>query len=214
MEKVILTTSQLNQLAFHHPTLAPSFYGTVPCDGLTHQSRRLTVPRAYIVNTDPAGQPGQHWLGVWTEENACEVFDSFALDLKTYGTTEPLQTWLRRHFKYVTSNGQSVQSLHNQSCGGHALMFLVAKSQGQSLSSFLQHVVASRLRGQRPSRGTVGQRLDFQGTTLADGSSIARRPRHLSFSGTVCVTCVAILCITVVKSLFNKIKARCCCISS
>ena len=137
MEKVILTTSQLNQLAFHHPTLATSFYGTVPCDGLP-DIPDVSRPQAYIVNTDPSGQPGQHWLGVWTEENACEVFDSFALDLKTYGTTEALQTWLRRHFKYVTSNGQSVQSLHNQSCGGHALMFLVAKSQGQSLSSFLR----------------------------------------------------------------------------
>ena len=137
MEKVILTTSQLNQLARHHPTLAPSFYATVPCDGLP-PNPDTSRPQAYIVNTDPAGQPGQHWLGVWTEENTCEVFDSFALDLQTYGTTAPLQTWLRRHFKYVTKNGQSVQSLHNQSCGGHALMFLVAKSQGQSLSSFLQ----------------------------------------------------------------------------
>ena len=136
MEKVILTTSQLNQLAWHHPTLSVSFYGTVPCDGLP-SNPDTTRPQGYIVNTDPAGQPGQHWLGVWTEGNACEVFDSFALDLQTYRTTAPLQTWLRRHYKYVTKNGQSVQSLHNQSCGGHALMFLVAKSQGQSLSSFL-----------------------------------------------------------------------------
>ena len=136
MEKVILTTSQLNQLAFHHPTLVPFFYGTVPCDGLPERpdtSRSM----GYIVNTDPSGQPGRHWLGVWTnDKNACEVFDSFALPLETYGTTTPLKRWLTRHFKYVTSNGQSVQSLHNQSCGGHALMFLVAKSQGQSMSRF------------------------------------------------------------------------------
>ncbi len=127
----------MNQLAFHHPTLAPSFYGTVPCDGLPSDPN-ASRPQGYVVNTDPAGQPGQHWLGVWTDGNACEVFDSFALDLTTYGTTEPLQAWLRRHFKYVTKNGQSVQSLHNQSCGGRALMFLVAKSQGQSLTSFLR----------------------------------------------------------------------------
>ena len=182
MEKVILTTSQFNQLAFHHPTLATSFYGTVPCDGLP-SNPDVSRPRGYIVNTDPAGQPGQHWLGVWTEGNACEVFDSFALDLDTYGTTEPLQTWLRRHFKYVTSNGQSVQSLHNQSCGGHALMFLVAKIARAESDEFPPDVVSSRLRGQRSSRGTVGQRLDFQGTTLATRRLIARRTRHLSFSG-------------------------------
>ena len=135
MEKLILTTSQLNQLAFHHPTLASSFYGTVPCDRLP--SKPVRRPTGYVVNTDPSGEPRQHWLGVWAEGNTCEVFDSFALDLETYGTTQPLQAWLR-HFKYVTRNGQNVQSLHNQSCGGHALMYLVAKSQGESLSSFLK----------------------------------------------------------------------------
>ena len=136
MEKVILTTSQLNQLAFHHPTLAPSYFGMVPSDGLPGDPV-TSLPTGYILNTDPAGQPGQHWLGVWMEGNVCEVFDSFALDLDTYGTTEPLKTWLRRHFKYVTRNGQSVQLLHHQSCGGHALMFLVAKSQGQRMTEFL-----------------------------------------------------------------------------
>ena len=102
MEKVILTTSQLNQLAFHHPTLAPSFFGTVLCDGLPSDPD-VSLPTGYIVNTDP---------GTWSRD-----------------------------------------------------------------------VVASRLRGQRPSRGTVGQRLDFQGTSLADGSPIARRSEHVSFSG-------------------------------
>ena len=135
MEKVILTTSQLNQLAYHHPTLSPSFGGTFPCDGLPDHPPRER-DEGYIVNTDPAGEPGRHWLGLWVSGNACELFDSFALDLDTYETTEPLKTWLRHQFKYVTQNGQSVQSLHNQSCRGHALMFLVAKSQGQSLSEF------------------------------------------------------------------------------
>ena len=137
MEKVILTTSQLNQLACHHPTLSPFFYGTVPCDGLPSNPTRRQK-RGYIVNTDPAGEPGQHWLGVWTDGNACEVFDSFALDLETYGSAGPLEKWLRRHYRYVTRNGQSVQSLHNQSCGGHALMFLVAKSQGHGMMDFLK----------------------------------------------------------------------------
>ena len=137
MEKVILTTSQLNQLAFHHPTLAPHFGGTVPCDGLPKDPVRDRSV-GFIVNTDPRGQPGRHWLGLWTDGNRCELFDSFALSLESYGTTQPLQEWMKRHFKYITVNGQSVQSLHNQSCGGHALMFLVAKSQGLDMSQFIK----------------------------------------------------------------------------
>ena len=81
MEKVILTTSQLNQLAFHHPTLATSFYGTVPCDGLPDEPD-VSRPQAYIVNTDPCGTTGSALVGRVDGGNACEVFDSFALDLR------------------------------------------------------------------------------------------------------------------------------------
>ena len=116
MEKVILTTSQLNQLAFHHPTLASHFGGTVPCDGLPKDPERRR-PMGYVVNTDPRGQPGLQWLGVWTHGNRCQVFDSFALPLDAYGTTRPLQDWIDKHFKYRTVNAQSVQSLHNQWVG-------------------------------------------------------------------------------------------------
>ena len=138
MEKVILTTSKLNQLARHHPTLASHYYGAVSCDGLPDHPLELQQPKGYIVNTDPAGEPGQHWIGVWTDGNTCEVLDSFALDLPLYQTAQPFQDWLNRHFKYVTHSGQSVQSLHNQSCGGDALMFLVAKSQGKTMSEFVK----------------------------------------------------------------------------
>ena len=37
---------------------------------------------AYIVNTDPAGQPGEHWLAIWTRNRVCVVFDSFGLPKK------------------------------------------------------------------------------------------------------------------------------------
>ena len=51
---------------------------------------------------------------------------------------QPLQTWLDRHFKYVTRNGQSLQSLYSQSCGDYALLFLIARSQGVSMTDFLK----------------------------------------------------------------------------
>ena len=36
---------------------------------------------AYIVNTDPEGEPGQYWLVIWTEY---DVLDSYGLPLTTY----------------------------------------------------------------------------------------------------------------------------------
>lgn len=41
-------------------------------------------PYTYIVNTDPAGEPGEHWLAISTGRGECEVFDSYGLPLSTY----------------------------------------------------------------------------------------------------------------------------------
>lgn len=50
---------------------------TVPCDQLPSVVSR--DPTAYIVNTDPAGEPGRHWLAIWTEGNKCELMDSYGV---------------------------------------------------------------------------------------------------------------------------------------
>ena len=53
----------------------------------------MTVRAAYIVNTDPAGELGQHWLRLWTEQNKCEIFDSYCLPLHVYTNPELHQWW-------------------------------------------------------------------------------------------------------------------------
>jgi len=76
MEHVALNNKQLDYLARDDPPLKPYFYGTVACDRLPKTPRKNT-PQGYIVNTDPHDQPGQHWLAVWTDQNVCEVLDSY-----------------------------------------------------------------------------------------------------------------------------------------
>ena len=136
MEKVALNNVQLDVLAESQPTLKPHFYKTVPCDRLP-KSPDKKGPVGYIVNTDPQGMPGRHWLALWTHDNVCEVLDSYALPLETYETTEPLQKWLNQHWKYVVENGKSLQSIYSQSCGDYALFFLIDRSQKKSMNEFL-----------------------------------------------------------------------------
>ena len=61
MEQVALNNVQLDYLARDDPVLAPYFYKTVACDRLPKTPLK-TLPQAYIVNTDPHGRPGEHWL--------------------------------------------------------------------------------------------------------------------------------------------------------
>ena len=59
MEQVALNNVQLDYLARDDPVLTPDFYGTVACDRLPTKPLQ-TRPQAYIVNTDPHDQPGEH----------------------------------------------------------------------------------------------------------------------------------------------------------
>ena len=137
MEKVALNNAQLDALAEHHPSLKPYFHKTLPCDGLPDRPDKKG-PVGYIVNTDPQGMPGRHWVALWTHDHVCEIMDSYGLPLDTYLTTRPLQRWMDRHWKYVVRNGQSLQSLYSQSCGDYALFFLIDRSEGRSMNEFFK----------------------------------------------------------------------------
>ena len=69
MELVALSYRQLKALALSDPELGRVLQGVYPSDRLPEHLPK-TTRGAYIVNKDPAGEPGQHWLGVWTE-NGC-----------------------------------------------------------------------------------------------------------------------------------------------
>ena len=88
------------------------------------------------MNTDPHDKPGMHWIAVWTYDNVCGILDSYAFLLDLYGIAEPFQEWLDRHFKYQVRNGKSLQSLFSQSCSDYALMFLIDRAEGRSMTAF------------------------------------------------------------------------------
>lgn len=75
MELVALNDRQFRAPPLSDPELGRVFQGVYPCDRLPEHPPKSTRG-LYIVNTDPAGEPGQHWLVVWTENGVYEVFGS------------------------------------------------------------------------------------------------------------------------------------------
>ena len=136
MEKVALNNVQLDYLAKADPKLSQVFYGTVACDHLPSLVNQ-EGPTAYIVNTDPHDEPRKHWIALWTQDNVCEILDSYAMPLEVYKTTEPLTEWLNRHYKYQVASRKTLQLVFSQSCGDYVLMFLVLKARGRSMQDFL-----------------------------------------------------------------------------
>ena len=137
MEHVALNDPQLSYLAYEDPVLKKYYVGTFPCDRLPKHSDK-SRPRGYIVNTDPHDQPGQHWIALWTQNNVCEVMDSYALPLDYYSQAQPLRDWLTQ-WKYVVTNGTSLQGLHSQACGHYALMYLKTRANGFPLQDFVKN---------------------------------------------------------------------------
>ena len=84
MEFVALSDTVLNSLARKDPYLQKCFRGVFPADKLPPVQKGRPYTDAYIVSTDAASEPGEHWLAIWTRRGECEVFDSYGLPLSTY----------------------------------------------------------------------------------------------------------------------------------
>ena len=99
MEFVAFSDTVLRALSLDDPQLRCVFQGVYPAYQLPRLPTK-TVRAAYIVNTDPAGEPGQHCLGLWTEQNRCEILDSHGLPLHVYKDPDFHQWWSQ--WKYLT----------------------------------------------------------------------------------------------------------------
>lgn len=105
-----------------------------PADKLPSVAKGRQFSDAYIVNKDPAGEPGEHWLAIWTRSGVGEVFDG-GLPLSTYKNPK-LQAWLAQ-WKEMVSSDMTLQAIDSQTCGHYALMFLKARALGNTFQDFL-----------------------------------------------------------------------------
>ena len=133
MEFVPLSDTVLRYLAKDDRELRPYFRAVFPADQVPLVFKKRV--NAFIVNTDPASQPGEHWLALWTEGTTSEVFDSYGLPLSTY-KNPTLQAWLSQ-WKEIISSDQTSQAMAIFTCGHYALFFLKAKARHASFQDFL-----------------------------------------------------------------------------
>ena len=122
-------------LALDDPWLERVFRGVVLADRLPQYPSQITRA-TYIVNTDPEGEPGRHWLAISTENDVCKVLDSYGLPLTTYGAPDLLE-WLDRR-PHLLRSEQTLEALNSTACGHYALMFSKDRARGDSMLQFVQ----------------------------------------------------------------------------
>jgi hypothetical protein len=128
-----MNTSQIeNALGTIDNMVKHCFVGVFPCDKLS----RLHIDKflcAMVVNTDPSGQPGEHWVAFFvSSSSSIEYFDSFGMP--------PVNCDLFRFFQSfsITSfNDVRLQAIDSTVCGHYCIAFLARRVRGQSMSDIV-----------------------------------------------------------------------------
>ena len=109
------------------------FRGVYPRNKLPHfvDTRR---PSAFVINTDQAPGPGEHWVAVWFDgRGKAEYFDSFGLP----PLHPDIESFISRHSQSYLYNPRLLQDLSSSMCGVYVLYYIFMKSRGSRMSRIL-----------------------------------------------------------------------------
>ena len=108
------------------------FKGVYPKDLLP----TVEYPGSYVVNTDPSSSPGEHWVGMFfNDEGSGEFFDSYSLHPIIY----ELEEFMISHSSSRIDISKTLQSLISPVCGHYTVYYISFRSRSCSLSEILTH---------------------------------------------------------------------------
>ena len=115
------------------------FLGCFPLDGLP--SFPTSFQKSIIINTQPSGHPGEHWVALVLTETNCYYFDSFGLP------TVPLniKMYLQPHYKEITYLDYRIQDSSSNYCGAYCVSFVLHVQDNLSYDQFIGHYHSDNL---------------------------------------------------------------------
>lgn len=100
------------------------FLGVFAADEIP--KRINTYPSCFVANTDPARNPGAHWVACYVSSaNCAEFFDSYGLPPTFYDLELPI--------KPKSFNRICFQSLRSSACGHYCVYFLCNRAYKRSI---------------------------------------------------------------------------------
>ncbi len=132
-----MDSHQIETAMLREPLCRDTFVGVFASDAIPEKQ----FPGAYIVNTDPSDQPGQHWVAFYCTENGdFEAFDSFGSDPGLY--SESIKAWMGE--TYTIRSQAVLQSDDSTLCGNYCLYFLLLRCHGISYEDLLSVFCSDR----------------------------------------------------------------------
>lgn len=106
-----------------------NFLGVLPCD--LPKAPVKDLPCYFIVNTDPANKPGEHWVAAYIRKDGIGCFfDSFGNNPDADHFPSAFQDFLKNNSRNVQYSNKQVQDYSSDTCGQHCVFFLYHISRG------------------------------------------------------------------------------------
>ena len=92
------------------------------------QLEKPVFPSAYVINSDPSNEPGEHWIAVYFDKRGRgEYFDSYGLapafvGLEFYMDAYSLAGWIY--------NRKTLQALFSNVCGHYCVYYILFRCRG------------------------------------------------------------------------------------
>ena len=105
------------------------------------QLEKPTFPSAYVINSDPSSEPGEHWVAVYFDKRGRgEYFDSYGLprtliDLDSYMDAYSLSGWIY--------NRKTLQAYFSSFCGRYCVYFILFRCRGVPLHAIVSDFMSN-----------------------------------------------------------------------
>lgn len=113
----------------------PPFGGVYPSDQLDSRRRRKR-PVGIVVNTQPSGTPGEHWVAMyWSRSGEGEYFDSYGLP-----PSAEFAAYMTEESKNWTWNRTRLQEPWTTACGHFCTFYLLLRFHGHSMKTVVEYL--------------------------------------------------------------------------
>lgn len=130
-----MNTSEL-WMALHMDSCSKHHVGDVCAVDELPASSIQSLPRIFIVNTDPHDLPGEHWVCFYIPcDGPIEFFDSLGHHPRFY--SKLFEKFIYSHSNEFIYNKTSLQSNSSATCGHFCLFYSVHRCRGMSMSTII-----------------------------------------------------------------------------
>lgn len=132
----MMNTLQIEEILRKHQITRSCFIGCFAADEISSDkflNKMIKYPFSFIVNTDVASMPGEHWVAFYIRSpNIVEYFDSLA------GIPNNHMGQFLGKFNKIIKNEYNLQNPFTNVCGQFCIYFIIKRCSGQHFKHIIK----------------------------------------------------------------------------